>query len=122
MRSIQDRNNSICAAMLLRAGRTAATVAVPLLALLLATAPASADARDRGINQPGRVGNTTPRDPGVNQPGAAGNVKPDPGVNQPGGVRNVKRDPGVNQPGAAGNVKGDPGVNQSGAAGNPPRR
>ena len=94
MHSIRIRNAGIGAAM-----------AVPMIALLLAAAPA--ESRDRGFNQPGRVGNTTPRDPGVNQPGAAGNVK---------------RDPGVNQPGAAGNAMGDAGVNQPGAAGNRHRR
>ena len=30
--------------------------------------------RDRGVNQPGAVGNRGGRDPGVNQPGAAGIV------------------------------------------------
>ena len=56
-------------------------------------------ARDPGVNQPGRAGNTgVGRDPGINQPGAAGNV----GVGAPGaGVR----DPGINQPGAAGNTR-----------------
>ena len=77
-------------------------------------------ARDPGVNQPGRAGNTgVGRDPGINQPGAAGNV----GVGAPGAGA---RDPGFNQPGAAGNVGvgapgagvRDPGINQPGAAGN----
>ena len=62
--------------------------------------------RDRGVNQPGAVGNrpaATPAgyggsarqvravsDPGLNQPGAAGNRGVDPGVNQP-GARGVRR-------------------------------
>ena len=79
--------------------------------------PTQAIARDPGINQPGRAGNTgVGRDPGINQPGAAGNV----------GGAGVGRDPGINQPGAAGNVGvgapgaggRDPGINQPGAVGN----
>ena len=70
-----------------------------MLALMIAATvvalPGVAQARDRGVNQPGAVGNAGPagKDPGINQPGAAGNVKPD------------AKDPGVNQPGEAGNVK-----------------
>jgi hypothetical protein len=97
---------------------------------MVATLPQGAHARDRGVNQPGAVGN--PRaDPGLNQPGAVGNV----GVGAPGvgvGAPGVgARDPGINQPGAMGNrgVAGpgmgapgvgvaDPGLNQPGVAGN----
>jgi len=60
-------------------------------------------ARDRGLNQPGAIGNKG-RDPGVNQPGAVGNT----GANPPG------RDPGITQPGAVGNT----GVNSPGRLGN----
>jgi len=63
-----------------------------MAAVILIVSPVSADARDRGVNQPGAAGNVH-RDPGVNQPGAAGNV----------GAPGVGRDPGINQPGAAGN-------------------
>lgn len=75
--------------------RNAALAAAGVAIVVLAGA---ALARDRGVNQPGAVGN--PRaDPGFNQPGAVGNV----GVGAPGvGVR----DPGINQPGVAGNVGG----------------
>lgn len=73
--------------------------------------PTQAIARDPGVNQPGRAGNTgVGRDPGINQPGAAGNV----GVGAP---RAGVRDPGINQPGAAGNTspgnRGGP-VNRAG--------
>lgn len=81
--------------------------------LLTGLTPSVLSQRDRGVNQPGAVGNrgTVGRDPGVNQPGAAGNVGRDPGVNQPGAVGNYGgsarqtrvRDPGFNQPGAVGN-------------------
>lgn len=85
-----------------------------LMALLLAgSTPSMRAQRDRGINQPGAVGNHGGRDPGVNQPGAAGNVGRDPGINQPGAVGNRGvggsarqtrvADPGVNQPGRVGN-------------------
>ena len=74
--------------------------------------------RDRGVNQPGAVGNRGGVDPGVNQPGAAGNRGAPAGYG--GSARQVRAasDPGPNQPGAAGNVHKDPGRNQPGAAGN----
>ena len=107
------------------------TSAVILLIASLAYTPVTeAIHRDRGVNQPGAVGNRgvgvggvvvaanvssgyggsanqvrVANDPGVNQPGAAGNVGVDPGLNQPGAAGNVGTDPGVNQPGAAGNRK-----------------
>ncbi len=102
-------------------------VAVCLLAIM---APSTAGARiDRGVNQPGAVGNHGGVDPGLNQPGAVGNrgyggsarqvrAVSDPGLNQPGAAGNRGADPGFNQPGAAGNVTRDRGVNQPGAAGN----
>ncbi len=83
----------------------------------LGALPLDTDARDRGVNQPGAIGNTgvgAPgagvRDPGINQPGAAGNVgggapvrAATPGLGAPGvGLA----DPGLNQPGVAGNVGG----------------
>lgn len=77
---------------------TAALIVGAMITALAGTA----NARDRGFNQPGALGNTAP-DPGVNQPGAVGNVGRDRGVNQPGAAGNVGRDPGVDQPGAAGN-------------------
>ena len=85
-----------------------AAFAVAVVAIL-ASLPQGAHARDRGVNQPGAVGN--PRaDPGLNQPGAVGNVgvgAPGVGVGAPGvgvGAPGVSvRDPGVNQPGAVGN-------------------
>ena len=64
--------------------------------------PCALYARDRGINQPGAIGNVG-ADPGINQPGAVGNVGGDPGINQPGAIGNVHRDRGINQPGALGN-------------------
>lgn len=81
-----------------------------LLVLAICMGIGLAEARDRGINQPGMAGNVH-RDPGLNQPGAAGNVGTavpgvDPGLNQPGAAGNVHRDPGVNQPGAIGNRRG----------------
>ena len=91
--------------------------AVPVTtAALLAVSPVNLQAqRDRGVNQPGAVGNRG-RDPGFNQPGAIGNVGVggsarqtrvgDPGFNQPGAVGNRGRDPGFNQPGAVGNRGG----------------
>lgn len=100
--------------------------------------------RDRGINQPGAVGNRG--SVGLGAPGVgvapipggaavAAAVTPvgyggsarqvrlahDPGINQPGAVGNVGGvgvDPGLNQPGAVGNVGRDPGLNQPGAVGN----
>ena len=89
--------------------------AAAIAVVLIATTPAAATAqhRDRGINQPGAVGNRgyggsarqvrAVSDPGLNQPGAVGNRGVDPGINQPGRAGNVGRDPGVNQPGRAGN-------------------
>ena len=82
-----------------------------LVCAALGSLPFDADARDRGVNQPGAVGNTGvgapgvgARDPGINQPGAKGNVGVGaPGVGAP-GVGVV--DPGLNQPGVAGNVGG----------------
>jgi hypothetical protein len=76
--------------------------------------------RDRGINQPGAVGNRPAAATPAGYGGSARQVRAvtDPGVNQPGAVGNRGVDPGVNQPGAAGNVGRDPGVNQPGAAGN----
>ena len=62
-----------------------AAFAVAVVAIL-ASLPQGAHARDRGVNQPGAVGN--PRaDPGLNQPGAVGNVgvgAPGVGVGAPG--------------------------------------
>ncbi len=113
-----------------RVGRAAGVLALVLIAAL----PAPPLAFDRGVNQPGALGN--PRaDPGVNQPGALGNVgrgAPGPGVAPGIGAPGVGvRDPGVNQPGAIGNVGHggagvgapgigalDPGLNQPGVAGN----
>jgi hypothetical protein len=71
------------------------------VASLAIAASGALQARDRGFNQPGALGN--PRmDPGLNQPGAAGNV----GVGGPGGGAPGAgvRDPGLNQPGAIGNT------------------
>lgn len=70
-----------------------------MAAVILIVSPGPAEARDRGVNQPGVAGgNAGPvgpdRDPGINQPGAVGNV----------GAPGVGRDPGINQPGAAGNA------------------
>jgi hypothetical protein len=110
--------------------RTIAMMAVTAAAVIAMWAPPVVEAqRDRGVNQPGAIGNRGGVDPGLNQPGAAGNVHRDPGINQPGAVGNVGyggsarqvravADPGINQPGAVGNVGRDPGVNQPGAAGN----
>ena len=93
---------------------------------MLAGLSQHANARDPGVNQPGRAGNVvapaaraaTPgvgapgvgvRDPGINQPGAVGNVgapvarAATAGVGAP-GVGVV--DPGLNQPGVVGNVGG----------------
>ena len=74
--------------------RVALWAAVPMVAIALCILPGMADARDRGVNQPGAAGNTG-ADPGLNQPGAAGNVKQDPGKNQPGAAGNAKATPGV---------------------------
>jgi hypothetical protein len=76
-------------------------VSALVVVTMIAALPGALYARgDRGLNQPGAVGNVghagPGRDPGVNQPGAVGNVGPaGPG-----------RDPGVNQPGPAGNRRG----------------
>ena len=70
-------------------------------------APSAVEAqRDRGVNQPGAVGNR----PGATATGYGGSARQvravgDPGFNQPGAAGNVGRDPGVNQPGAAGNIR-----------------
>jgi hypothetical protein len=97
------------------ATRTAAWIAALAAVGVLAT-PAAEAQRDRGVNQPGAVGNrgSVGVDPGINQPGAAGNRGYGGSARQ---VRAVS-DPGLNQPGAAGNVGRDPGLNQPGAAGN----
>ena len=78
---------------------------VLIVGVMLMVPSGTADARDRGINQPGAAGNRG-ADPGINQPGAIGNEGRDPGINQPGAAGNTGRDPGVNQPGAAGNRRG----------------
>ena len=64
-----------------------------IIALCVAAAFLSApcQARDRGLNQPGAIGNhPVGVDPGINQPGALGNrgIGVDPGINQPGAVGN----------------------------------
>ena len=104
----------------IRRSRTSTWIATLAVTAVATFAPPAAKAqRDRGINQPGAVGNrpaATPAgyggsarqvravsDPGRNQPGAAGNRGADPGINQPGAVGNTARDPGVKQPGAVGN-------------------
>ena len=95
------------------------TIGLSML-LVVCIASGLVQARDRGFNQPGAVGNVH-RDPGINQPGAVGNVGAaapvavDPGLNQPGAVGNAPAvmpgvDPGLNQPGAVGNVHRDPGL------------
>lgn len=60
-------------------------LAILTLAFLACAAPASAQ-RDRGINQPGALGNRGVPGVGVGAPGV-GVV--DPGINQPGAVGNV---------------------------------
>ncbi len=108
-------------------------VSALMVGALIAGFSVTANARDRGINQPGAVGNSPGVAPGLNQPGAVRNVggrvlRRDPGLNQPGRAGNVggpSVDPGLNQPGAVGNVGApgvDPGRNQPGAAGNRRRR
>jgi hypothetical protein len=47
-------------------------VFVLIVIAMIAALPGAVGARDRGVNQPGAVGNVAP-DPGLNQPGAAGN-------------------------------------------------
>jgi hypothetical protein len=120
-----------------RKAATAVWLAAFVACATWATPTVDGQRRDRGVNQPGAVGNRGGVDPGINQPGAVGNrgVAPvarggyggsarqvraaaDPGFNQPGAIGNVGRDPGFNQPGAVGNVGRDPGVNQPGAVGN----
>ena len=103
-----------------RRSRASAWFATLVVTAVATFAPPAAEAqRDRGINQPGAVGNRpgatatgyggsarqvrAVSDPGFNQPGAAGNRRADPGINQPGAVGNTGRDPGKNQPGAVGN-------------------
>jgi hypothetical protein len=85
-----------------------AWIATLAVTVFVTGAPPAAEAqRDRGVNQPGAVGNR----PGATATGYGGSARQ---------VRAVG-DPGVNQPGAAGNVGRDPGVNQPGAVGNRPR-
>jgi hypothetical protein len=78
-------------------------------AALLAIATPSAEARDRGVNQPGAAGNRGGaaggggRDAGVNQPGRAGNNGYGGGASQTRAAGGGGRDAGVNQPGRAGN-------------------
>jgi hypothetical protein len=103
--------------------RVALLAAVVVFAI--ATPNTSEAQRDRGVNQPGAVGNRGGVDPGINQPGAVGNrsaaaVAVATPVGYGGSARQARvvRDPGLNQPGAVGNVGRDPGVNQRGAAGN----
>ena len=94
-------------------------VSALIAGVLAASISVSAQARDRGVNQPGAAGNAVAGpggagvDPGINQPGRAGNVGTP-------GAAGAARDPGVNQPGRAGNAGGtprDPGVNQPGTRG-----
>ena len=87
--------------------KASAWIAALAVTMVVLGAPPPAEAqRDRGINQPGAVGNR----PGATPAGYGGSARQvravgDPGRNQPGAVGNVGRDPGVNQPGAAGNVR-----------------
>ena len=103
-----------------RTKRTALKVTVWVAALAaVATWGIAVEAqRDRGVNQPGAVGNRPAATP-AGYGGSARQVRAvsDPGLNQPGAAGN-RGDPGLNQPGAAGNVHGDPGRNQPRAAGN----
>lgn len=87
--------------------------AVLALSVMLSCLPDAVQARDRGINQPGAVGNVgvgTPglgaRDPGINQPGAMGNVGAGTRGRGPGAPGVVLAVPGLNQPGIAGNIGG----------------
>ena len=53
-----------------------ATLFMLIIVMISATVlalPGTLNARDPGINQPGRAGNIG-RDPGINQPGAEGNI------------------------------------------------
>ncbi len=114
-----------------KVGRVKLVVLAALAPLALAlVAPPTVEAqRDRGVNQPGAVGNrgSVGVDPGLNQPGAVGNrsaaaVAVATPAGYGGSARQVRTayDPGINQPGAVGNVPvgRDPGLNQPGAAGN----
>jgi hypothetical protein len=76
-----------------KARRGSKWIAAVIIGVMVVSLPCMLLARDRGINQPGAVGNAGGVDPGLNQPGAAGNV----------GGAGVGTDPGVNQPGAVGN-------------------
>ena len=88
-----------------RRSRTSAWIAALVVAAVATCAlPAAEAQRDRGLNQPGAVGNRPAATP-AGYGGSARQVRAvgDPGLNQPGAVGNTGRDPGVNQPGAAGN-------------------
>ena len=79
-----------------KARRSDRWIAAVIIGVMVVSLPCTLLARDRGINQPGAVGNAGGVDPGLNQPGAAGNVGGagvggDPGVNQPGAVANRRR-------------------------------
>jgi len=88
-----------------RRSRTSAWIATLAVTVVVAWPPPAVEAqRDRGLNQPGAVGNRPAATP-AGYGGSARQVRAvgDPGLNQPGAVGNVGRDPGVNQPGAVGN-------------------
>jgi hypothetical protein len=88
-----------------RRSRASAWIATLAVTAVVLWAPSAVEAqRDRGINQPGAVGNRPAATP-AGYGGSARQVRAvgDPGFNQPGAAGNVGRDPGVNQPGAAGN-------------------
>lgn len=88
-----------------RRSRRSAWIAALALIVVATWAPPAAEAqRDRGVNQPGAVGNRPAATP-AGYGGSARQVRAvgDPGFNQPGAAGNVGRDPGVNQPGAVGN-------------------
>ena len=90
-----------------RHSRTSAWMAaLAVMAVATCAPPAAAAPRDRGINQPGAVGNRPAATP-AGYGGSARQVRAvgDPGRNQPGAVGNAGRDPGVNQPGAVGNPR-----------------
>lgn len=80
-------------------------VAIGTIAAIVVWASAGVGAqRDRGVNQPGAVGNHPARATSAGYGGSARQVRvSDPGINQPGAAGNTGRDPGRNQPGAAGN-------------------
>lgn len=90
-----------------RRSRTSAWIATLVVIVVVLGAPPAVEAqRDRGINQPGAVGNR----PGATATGYGGSARQvravsDPGRNQPGAVGNAGRDPGKNQPGAVGNPR-----------------